>query len=182
MPNAPHIKSRPLPGPKARAWVQRDKAAISTSYTRAYPLVVSHGKGVELTDVDGNAVGRHSEQGLPQVIGDYNARHDLALWSHASAEAPEEWIYVTSEVKATGAFRAARARLVFCGHVHVPALYGADLSGSVREQRIKMGMPVPLISSRRWLAVVGVGWGLGSRDEAAHRSRMPDRARASGGV
>jgi 4-aminobutyrate aminotransferase len=54
MPKAPHIKSRPLPGPKARAWVKRDQATISTSYTRAYPLVVSHGKGVELTDVDGN--------------------------------------------------------------------------------------------------------------------------------
>jgi 4-aminobutyrate aminotransferase len=54
MPKAPHIKSRPLPGPKARAWVKRDQATISTSYTRAYPLVVSHGKGAELTDVDGN--------------------------------------------------------------------------------------------------------------------------------
>jgi 4-aminobutyrate aminotransferase len=51
---APFLQSRPLPGPKARAWVRRDRAAISTSYTRAYPLVVSHGRGVELTDVDGN--------------------------------------------------------------------------------------------------------------------------------
>jgi len=51
---APQIKSRRLPGPKAAAWVARDKAAISTSYTRSYPLVVSHGKGAELTDVDGN--------------------------------------------------------------------------------------------------------------------------------
>ena len=51
---APRIKSRPLPGPKARAWVARDKAAISTSYTRAYPLVMSHGRGAEVTDVDGN--------------------------------------------------------------------------------------------------------------------------------
>jgi 4-aminobutyrate aminotransferase len=54
MAPAPLIKSRPLPGPKAREWVRRDRAAISTSYTRAYPLVVSHGKGAELTDVDGN--------------------------------------------------------------------------------------------------------------------------------
>jgi 4-aminobutyrate aminotransferase len=54
MADAPRIQSRPLPGPKAREWVRRDRAAISTSYTRAYPLVVSHGRGVELTDVDGN--------------------------------------------------------------------------------------------------------------------------------
>jgi 4-aminobutyrate aminotransferase len=51
---APRIKTRSLPGPKAKAWVARDKAAISTSYTRAYPLVMSHGKGAEVTDVDGN--------------------------------------------------------------------------------------------------------------------------------
>jgi 4-aminobutyrate aminotransferase len=38
----------------AKAWVRRDLDVISTSYTRAFPLVVDHGKGVELTDVDGN--------------------------------------------------------------------------------------------------------------------------------
>jgi 4-aminobutyrate aminotransferase len=53
-PRAPHLKSRRLPGPKAQAWVRRDQSVISTSYTRAYPLVVSHGRGAELTDVDGN--------------------------------------------------------------------------------------------------------------------------------
>ncbi|MGH7724952.1 MAG: acetyl ornithine aminotransferase family protein [Candidatus Eiseniibacteriota bacterium] len=51
---APHLKSRRLPGPKAEAWVTRDHSVISTSYTRAYPLVVDHGNGAELTDVDGN--------------------------------------------------------------------------------------------------------------------------------
>lgn len=84
-PKAPHIKSRPLPGPKARAWVKRDQAAISTSYTRAYPLVVSHGKGVELTDVDGNvfldmnagiAVGAtgHAHPTVVQAIRDQAAK------------------------------------------------------------------------------------------------------------
>jgi len=51
---APFLRSKRLPGPKAKAWVDRDRAAISTSYTRAYPLVVESGKGAELTDVDGN--------------------------------------------------------------------------------------------------------------------------------
>jgi len=50
---APRLNG-PLPGPKAKAWVARDRDAISTSYTRSYPLVVGHGKGAELTDVDGN--------------------------------------------------------------------------------------------------------------------------------
>src|SRR6478752_2835519 len=40
-----------------------------------------------LMDVDGNAVGRYRDIGVPQVIREYSARHDLALWSHAGAEA-----------------------------------------------------------------------------------------------
>jgi len=40
-----------------------------------------------LTDADGNPTGKYRENGVPQVIVDYNATHDLALWSHASAEA-----------------------------------------------------------------------------------------------
>lgn len=43
-----------LPGPKARALVERDEAVISPSYPRDYPFVMEHGKGVWLWDVDGN--------------------------------------------------------------------------------------------------------------------------------
>ena len=77
------------------------------------------------------------------------------LLSHASAEVPGEWIYVTSPVRAVGALRAAGARVLMCGHVHVPALYAADRAGAVREQRVRIGVALPLISSRRWLVVVG---------------------------
>jgi dGTPase len=40
-----------------------------------------------LADPNGHPVARYRETGVPQVILDYTARHDLALWSHASAEA-----------------------------------------------------------------------------------------------
>jgi 4-aminobutyrate aminotransferase len=43
-----------LPGPKARAIVERDAAVISPSYTRSYPLVIERGEGATVTDVDGN--------------------------------------------------------------------------------------------------------------------------------
>ena len=43
-----------LPGPKARALVERDHAVISPSYARGYPFVMSHGLGMEVWDVDGN--------------------------------------------------------------------------------------------------------------------------------
>jgi len=44
----------PLPGPKAKAIVERDHQAISPSYPRGYPFVMDHGKGTEVWDVDGN--------------------------------------------------------------------------------------------------------------------------------
>ncbi|MEZ0396940.1 MAG: acetyl ornithine aminotransferase family protein [Anaerolineales bacterium] len=43
-----------LPGPKARALIKRDSAVISPSYPRSAPLVIDHGKGSEVWDVDGN--------------------------------------------------------------------------------------------------------------------------------
>jgi 4-aminobutyrate aminotransferase len=53
MPDAPHIKT-PLPGPKAQALIARDRAVVSPSYTRGYPLVIDHGSGCVVEDVDGN--------------------------------------------------------------------------------------------------------------------------------
>ena len=49
----PHIRME-LPGPKARALVERDQQVVSPSYPREYPFVMSHGRGVEVWDVDGN--------------------------------------------------------------------------------------------------------------------------------
>ncbi len=43
-----------LPGPRAIAAVKADDQYISPSYTRSYPLVAKSGKGIRITDVDGN--------------------------------------------------------------------------------------------------------------------------------
>ncbi len=43
-----------LPGPKAKALIERDRAVISPSYARGYPLVMDHGRGSDVWDVDGN--------------------------------------------------------------------------------------------------------------------------------
>src|SRR5580704_11291240 len=43
-----------LPGPKARAIIERDTQVISPSYARCYPLVVAKGEGAIVEDVDGN--------------------------------------------------------------------------------------------------------------------------------
>ncbi len=48
------VKVLPVPGPNARKYVEMDSRYISPSYTRSYPFVMSHGKGAEVWDVDGN--------------------------------------------------------------------------------------------------------------------------------
>ncbi len=51
--DAPHITT-PLPGPKAKAIIERDANFVSPSYTRDYPLVIARGEGAVVEDVDGN--------------------------------------------------------------------------------------------------------------------------------
>ena len=49
----PHIKT-PLPGPNAKAIIDKDAKFVSPSYTRDYPLVIARGEGAVVEDVDGN--------------------------------------------------------------------------------------------------------------------------------
>ena len=51
--NLPNIETE-LPGPLARAVLERDARVLSPSYTRTYPLVVRRGAGAIVEDVDGN--------------------------------------------------------------------------------------------------------------------------------
>ncbi len=49
----PKIKTA-LPGPNAQRVLAGDQKYISPSYTRSYPLVAKSGRGIVVTDVDGN--------------------------------------------------------------------------------------------------------------------------------
>src|ERR1700678_3354558 len=51
--NGPKIKTA-LPGPNALRVLAGDQKYISLSYTRSYPLVAQSGRGIVVTDVDGN--------------------------------------------------------------------------------------------------------------------------------
>lgn len=118
-----------------------------------------------------------------------------ALFVHASANEPEAWAYVTSDTRAAPSFRATRARLILCGHVHVPLLASCDIGGVVRQQVFRSGLSIPLLPSRRWLAVVGsvgqprdgvpqAGWALidTGRNEMTFRRTPYDAAAAAGRV
>src|ERR1044071_3643365 len=52
-PDLPHLITA-LPGPKAKAILERDREVISPSYTRGYPLVAARGEGAMVEDPDGN--------------------------------------------------------------------------------------------------------------------------------
>ncbi|HEY1204799.1 MAG: acetyl ornithine aminotransferase family protein [Bryobacteraceae bacterium] len=52
-PDLPEIRTS-LPGPRARAVIERDQAVLSPSYTRSYPLVAGRAEGAIVEDVDGN--------------------------------------------------------------------------------------------------------------------------------
>jgi 4-aminobutyrate aminotransferase len=51
--DAPNLKTA-LPGPKAKALIERDGKVVSPSYTRDYPFVIARGEGATVEDVDGN--------------------------------------------------------------------------------------------------------------------------------
>jgi 4-aminobutyrate aminotransferase len=53
LPSGPVLRT-PLPGPRASALIARDRAVVSPSCTRAYPLVIARGQGAVVEDVDGN--------------------------------------------------------------------------------------------------------------------------------
>jgi 4-aminobutyrate aminotransferase len=53
MTSSPQINT-PLPGPRAKAIIERDRTVVSPSYTRGYPLVIERGSGAMVEDVDGN--------------------------------------------------------------------------------------------------------------------------------
>ena len=90
---------------------------------------------------------------------------DDILFVHASANDPSDWIYITGEGSAMPSFRVSAARVILVGHRHVQALYSCDAATRVKAQEVHTGQPMPLLRSRRWLAVVGaVGQ---SRDGAA---------------
>jgi diadenosine tetraphosphatase ApaH/serine/threonine PP2A family protein phosphatase len=77
------------------------------------------------------------------------------LYVHASASAPDDWIYVFGPREAYQCFRATHQRVTFCGHTHVPALFN-ETATTLPQRHVPVdGRPIPLLPQRRWLAVLG---------------------------
>lgn len=80
---------------------------------------------------------------------------DDRLYVHADAHDPAGWHYVRDAEDARRSLDAVRSRIVLCGHVHVPALYGLTAAAKLVSFRPVAGVAVPLPRPRRWLAVLG---------------------------
>lgn len=87
---------------------------------------------------------------LPLTVRDGDA-----LFVHASAVTPEQWIYVTEPSQAEASITAAQAKYVFCGHVHEPQLYYVGAAGHPMPFKPIAGTPIPVGRHRQWLAIVG---------------------------
>jgi diadenosine tetraphosphatase ApaH/serine/threonine PP2A family protein phosphatase len=83
------------------------------------------------------------------------ARDGARLFVHASAAAPDRWIYVTDPMRAAHSIDAGGAAYTFSGHVHEPRLYFQGADGRPQPFTPTPGSAIPVPAHRRWLAIVG---------------------------
>ena len=108
---------------------------------------------------------------LPMTV-----EEDDRLYVHADASQPERWLYVSDGEAARHSLESTQARLTFCGHVHIPGIYGLSGLGKLTPFRPQPGIAVPLLVQRRWLAVIGsVGQPRDGDPAACYAIFDPDR-------
>jgi len=97
----PHIRTE-LPGPKARALLACDANVVSPCYPRDYPFVMSHGKGAEIWDVDGNRF-----LDFAAGIAVCSTGHSHGRVVEAIKEAAERFLHISSDYWHEGQVRLA---------------------------------------------------------------------------
>lgn len=88
--------------------------------------------------------------GLPLTVAEEDR-----LYVHASADEPGRWHYIHDAKAAALSFDATGARLIVCGHTHVPAMFYARAGRPPVAFRPLDDQPAPLIATRRHLVVAG---------------------------
>jgi len=90
MPSS-HIHT-PLPGPRAAALIERDRAVTTPSYPRDYPFVIAKGRGAEVWDVDGNRF-----LDFMSGIGVCSTGHAHPQVVQAIKEAADDFLHISSD-------------------------------------------------------------------------------------
>lgn len=88
--------------------------------------------------------------GLPLLHEEGNV-----LYVHANGYAPRSWNYITDVMEAARHFSRVDAHISFCGHVHVPMLYHMSTTAKVGAFAPVADNEIPLLATRKWLAVIG---------------------------
>jgi 4-aminobutyrate aminotransferase len=99
--NDTHLKNS-LPGPKARALIERDSKVVSPSYVRDYGFVMSHGRGAECWDVDGN---RFVDFAAGIAVCSTGHAHPAVV--SAVQKAAEQFLHISSDYWHEGQVRLA---------------------------------------------------------------------------
>lgn len=78
------------------------------------------------------------------------------IYMHAGDARGRSWPYVVAADDATACLATAgAARIAFCGHVHVPAVFSVPGRGRMTAFTPIDGVPIPLLTQRRWVCVLG---------------------------
>jgi diadenosine tetraphosphatase ApaH/serine/threonine PP2A family protein phosphatase len=96
---------------------------------------------------------------------------------HASAHEPAEWEYVSGAEEAERCLRAAKARLVFCGHMHAPALWRRADDGRMGSLVPEAGQSIALQPQHQYLAIPGAVGQPRDNNNAACYAIFDDQAR-----
>ncbi|WP_338846341.1 metallophosphoesterase family protein [Massilia sp. W12] len=82
-------------------------------------------------------------------------RDSGVLYVHASAYEPQEWIYVNTLEDAVRSMQATECRLIFSGHVHMPALYRIAQDGKSGGHIPAPESVHPIRAQHQYLAIPG---------------------------
>lgn len=86
-------------------------------------------------------------------------RHGSTMLVHASVKNPLQWRYMNDSRAAGDCLNAAaewpEVRHIFCGHVHVQALYRNDGDAPIKALAPQPGIRLSTPSAHRWAATVG---------------------------
>ncbi len=105
---------------------------------------------IRWTDRQLNGQQREFLKNLPLAY----TENDL-LFVHANAAAPAAWHYINGPLAAEQSLRCTTQGIVFCGHIHVPAIYSQAPERPVAWFDPMEDVPVPLAIFQRWLVVAG---------------------------
>jgi len=107
-------------------------------------------KAIEWTRTQLSEVEKQFLAALPM-----QAEDEDRLYVHADLLSGRKWHYLARSEDAARNLHATHQRSAFCGHVHIPAVYGITGTGKLTRFNPLAGVAVPLMRHRRWLSVMG---------------------------